>query len=103
MQTAGYLVGGVIEFTAGMQHGHDDLGGGASFLGVDIDGDTPAVVEHGDGLVGVDGDDNPVAMAGQRLIDGVIHNLENHVMKPTAVIGVPDVHAGPLTDGARTF
>jgi hypothetical protein len=42
-------------------------------------------------------------MAGQCLVNGVIHDLENHVMQPTAVISVPDVHAGALSDGVQTF
>jgi hypothetical protein len=42
-------------------------------------------------------------MTGQRLVDGVIHNLENHVMKAAAVIGIPDVHSGTFTDGVQTF
>ena len=103
VQTAGNLVGGVVEFAAGMQHGHDDLGGRASFLGVYIHRNATAVVEYRYRFVGVNGDDDPVAMAGQCLVNGVIHNLENHVVKPAAVIGVPDVHAGALTDGVQTF
>src|SRR5476649_159502 len=98
MQTAGYLVGGVIELTAGVQHGHDDLGSRASFLGVDIHGNTAAVVEYGDRFIGVDGHDDAIAMAGQRLVNGVIHNLENHVMQAAAVVSVPDVHTRAFSD-----
>jgi hypothetical protein len=38
-------------------------------------------------------------MARQRLVDGVIHNLENHVVQAGAVIGITDVHSGTLSDG----
>jgi len=70
---------------------------------VDIHRNSAAVVVDGHGFVGMDGDDDAIAMAGERLIDGVIHNLENHVMKAAAIVGVPDVHAGALSDGVQTF
>ncbi len=39
------------------------------------------------------------AEARQGLVDGVVHHLVDHVVQATAVIGVADVHAGPLPDG----
>ena len=35
-------------------------------------------------------------MAGQRLVDGIVRNLEHHVVEARAVVGVADVHAGAL-------
>ncbi len=96
MQTAGDLVGAVVEFAAGMQHGHDDFGCRAALLGVNIHGNTAAVVGDGDGFVGMDGDDHTVAMTRQGLIDGVVHHFEHHVVQAAAIIGVTDVHARPL-------
>src|SRR5450631_1511145 len=103
MQTAGYLVGGVIEFTAGMQHGHDDLGGRASFLGVDIYRYASAIVEYGDRFIGMDGDDDAIAVTGERLVNGVIDNLENHVVKAAAIVRIADVHAWAFSDRVQTF
>jgi hypothetical protein len=37
-------------------------------------------------------------IAGQRLVDGVVHHLVDHVVKPGAVVGVADVHARPLAN-----
>jgi hypothetical protein len=42
-------------------------------------------------------------MAGQCLVNGVIHNLENHVVKSAAIVRVADVHAGAFADGVQTF
>jgi hypothetical protein len=39
-----------------------------------------------------------VAMAGKRLVDGVVHHLENHVVQAGAIGCVPDVHPGALSD-----
>ena len=36
VQTAGHLVGVVIEFAAGVQHGHDDFGGRTALFRVDV-------------------------------------------------------------------
>ncbi len=103
MQTAGDLVGAVIELAAGVQHGHDDFGGGAPFFGVDVDRDAAAVVRHGHGFVGVNGDHHPVAMTRQGLVDGVIHNLEHHVMQAAAIVGIADVHSGPFSNRVESL
>ena len=56
VQAAGDLVAGAAELAAGVQHGEHDLGGRLVVLLHDPDGDAAAVVDHGDGVVGVDGD-----------------------------------------------
>ena len=38
-------------------------------------------------------------MAGQRLVDGVVRNLEHHVVQARAIVGIADVHAGALAHG----
>ena len=35
-------------------------------------------------------------MAGERFVDGIVRNLEHHVVEARAVVGVADIHAGPL-------
>src|SRR5690606_29503752 len=94
VQTTGHLVAVVVELTAGVQHGHDHLGRRHAFFLVDVHRNAATVVAHGDGLIGVDGDADFGAVAGQRFVDGVIHHLEHHVVQAGAVIGVADVHAG---------
>ena len=47
VQAAGHLVGVLVEFPAGMQLGHDDLGRRDAFALVDVDRDAAAVVAHG--------------------------------------------------------
>ncbi len=103
MQATGNLVGIVVEFTAGVQHGHDDLGRRAAFLGVDIDRNAAAVVLDRDRAVAVDDDANLAAMAGERFVDRVVDDLENHVMQAGAVIGIADVHARTFAHGIEAF
>ena len=70
VQSAGNFVRGSIEFAAGMQLGHDYLGGG-NFFFVNhhvVHGDAAAVINHGDGVINVDGDFDLVGKASQGLI-----------------------------------
>jgi hypothetical protein len=40
-------------------------------------------------------------MAGQRLVDAVVDDLVDHVVQARAVVGVADIHAGPLAHGLQ--
>ncbi len=99
VEAAGHLVGILVELTAGMELGHDDLGRRHAFFLVDVDGDAAAVVAHGDRAVAVERDVDQVAIAGQGFVDGVVHHLIDHVMQAGAVVGVADIHARPLAHG----
>ncbi len=81
VQAARDLVGILVEFTAGVEAGEDDLGGGDTFLGVDIGGNAAAVVTHCDGAVAVQHEFAIVGEPGLRLVDGVVDDLEGHVMQ----------------------
>ncbi len=103
MQAARYLVGAVVELSAGVQHGHDDLGGGDALLAVNVDRYAAAVVADRYRFVGMNGDHDAIAVAGQRFVNGVVHHLEHHVMQAAAVIGISDVHSGPFANGIEAF
>ena len=101
VQAAGHLVAVVVELTAGVQHGHDDLGCGDALFLVDVGRDAAAVVGHRAGAVVVQGHDQVVAVPGQRFVNAVVHHLEHHVVQAGAVVHVADVHAGALADGLQ--
>ena len=103
VQAAGNLVGVVVELTAGMQHGHDDLGCRAALFRVHIDRDSAAVVGDRHRLVGVDRYRDDRTVAGQGLVDRVVDDLENHVVQTGPVIGVTDVHSGAFPDGLEAL
>src|SRR3546814_14584640 len=42
-------------------------------------------------------------MAGQRLVYGIVADLEHHMVQAGAVVGVADIHAGPLAHGIQPF
>ena len=63
---------------------------------MDAGRDAAAIVLDRDRAVGVELDQDAVAMAGERLVDRIVRNLEHHVVEARAVVGVADVHAGPL-------
>ena len=103
VQAAGDLVAVLVELAAGVQFGQRDFGGRALgfvlVVHLHAGGDAPAVVDDGERAVGVDGDQDVVAVAGQRLVDGVVHHLEHQVVQAGAVGGVADVHAGAFAHG----
>jgi hypothetical protein len=103
MQTTRDFVGIIVKFSAGMQNRHDDLSRRAPFLGVQINRDAATIVSNCHRFVGMNRDRNRIAISRQRLIDRVIDDLKNHVVKTGAVIGVADVHARPLSNGLETL
>ena len=103
VQAAGDLVGVLVEFSAGVELGHDDLGGRDAFALVDVGRDAAAVVAHGAGAVGIERDHHLLGEAGQRLVDGVVDDLVDHVVQAGAVVGVADIHARPLAHGVEAL
>ena len=77
---------------------HDKLHGRQAGLLVDFHRDAAAVVLNGHAVVPVDHDGNLIAEAHQRLVNAVVHNLENEVVEGRAVHAT-DVHSRPQPDG----
>ncbi len=103
MQAAGDLVGVLVEFSAGVELGHDDLGRRDAFALVDAGRDAAPVVEHRHRTVGVEGHPHLVGVARQRLVNAVVDDLVDHVVEAGAVVGVADVHAGALAHGVEAL
>ncbi len=97
------FLGGVVEFSAGVQLGHDDLGGGHAFFLVHVDRDSAPVVAHRYAGIRVDRDLDLRGVSGQRLVDAVVHDLIHHVVQARAVIGVTDIHAWPLAHSVQAL
>ncbi len=90
-------VGAAAELAAGVQLREDDLDAGEPGARLDVDGDAAPVVPDLDRAVGEEDDLDPVAHAGEGLVDGVVDDLPEAVHEPAGVGGA-DVHAGPLAD-----
>ena len=103
MQSAGYLVGIIVELTAGMKLRHDHLGRRHTLLGVDLDRNAAPVVGDRHRPVAIQDHLDKVAMSGQRLIDGVVDNLIDHMVQAGPVIGVADIHPRTLANGVKAF
>ena len=67
-----------------------------------IDGNASAVVDHAQCSVRKNRDFDSVAIPRESLVDRVVDNFINEVVKP-ALTGRPDVHSGTLTDGLESF
>ena len=102
VEAAGDLVAAAAEFAAGVEHGVHHFQGRPSGLGLDVHGDTPAVVGDGDGIAGIDGDGDVLAVAGQSLVDGVVHDLIDQVVQARGG-GRADIHTRPLAHRLQTL
>ncbi len=103
VETAGDLVGILVEFSAGMKLGHDDLGRRNAFALVNANRNAAAVVAYGDRIVGIENHLDARGVTCEGFVDGVIDDFVDHVMQARAVIGIADIHAGAFADGVETF
>ena len=92
VQTARDLVAVAAEFAARMEDGQNDLDSGHAAL-VHIDGDAASVVRDGDAVVLVYRDADRVAVARERLVDGVVDDLVDEMVQ-AALGGRADIHTG---------
>ena len=102
VEAAGDLVVRAVELAAGMQRGQDHLDGGTVLLGMHVDGNAAPVVRDGTRAVGVDGDLDVGTVAGQRLVDRVVHHLIDQMVE-AARAGIADVHGGAFADRLHAF
>ncbi len=98
VQPARHLVGILVEFPAGVELGHDDLGRRHALLFVDAGRNAAPVVGDGAGAVGVERHRHELRIAAQRFVDRIVDDLVDHMMQAGAVVRVADIHARPLAD-----
>ena len=103
MQPAGNLVRILVELSARMKLGHDDLGGRHAFALVDVGRDSAAIVTDGAGTVRIEDHRHFLGKTGKRFVDGVIDDLVDHVMQAGTVVGIADIHPRALADGIQSF
>ena len=102
VESAGDLVAPAAELAPGVEHGKHHLQGRQPRLRLDIHRDAPPIVSDSDGIPLVDRDGNLRAVPGQRLVNGVIHNLIDQVVE-TGLTGRADIHPRPLPHGLQTL
>ena len=108
VQTAGGLVGPLLELAAELEHGHHAFERGdlaahlLRQLVVAFDGDAAAVVLDGDRAVVVDRDADVLGEAGHGLVDRVVDDFVDQVVQ-AAGRGVADVHAGRSRTCSRSL
>jgi hypothetical protein len=102
VQPAGHLVAVAAELAAGMQLGQHHLDGGQTDRVHDGNGDAAAVVDDRAAAVGMQGYDDVIAVALQRLVDAVIDHLVDEMVE-AAKAGRTDVHAGPAANRLEPF
>ena len=99
----GVVVRGVLELPARVQLGHDHLGRRHAFFGVHAGGNAAPVIFHRNRAIGVQFDQNEVAMPRQRLVDGIVRDFEHHVVQARSVVGIADIHPRALAHRIEAF
>ena len=97
VQTPGDLVAAVAELSARVQFRIDDFERGKPGLRVDTARDAAPVVLDRDRAVRIERDAHRVADPRLHLVDRVVDDLVNEVVKP-ACGGRPDIHSGAFPD-----
>ena len=97
VETARHLVRRMVELSARVERGQDDLDGGLVEFLVHVHGDAPAVVRHAHGAVTVDDNVDVLAEPGHGLVHGVIHGLVHEVVQ-AANTRIADVHRRTLAN-----
>ena len=93
----------LVELSAGVELGHDDLGCGFTFTFVHAGRDSAAIIGHGARPIGVEHDFARGCIASHDLVDRVVDDFVDHVVQARAIIGVADVHARALTNRIEAF
>lgn len=81
VQATGNLVGAFVELAAGVKDGEDYLEGALVLLLVHVNGDTAAVVDHGDGVVLIDSYVDVLSVSCKGLVDRVVDDLVYEVVE----------------------
>ena len=94
VQAAGRLINLGVEFAAGVQRAHDHFERRLVLeLRVRIDRNAATVIGDGNEAVRLHFHVDPVGMAGQRLVHGIVDHLGEQVMQ-RLLVGAADIHAG---------
>ena len=102
VQAARHLVGALAELAAGVEISEHELERRNLVHGVHVDGNPASVVLDRARAVEVDAHRDVRGKTGQGLVDGVVNDLEDAVVK-TALHGVADVHVGAFADTLEAF
>ena len=102
VETSRYLVGLLIEFSAGVQDREDDLEGTLAVLLHPVDRDAPAIILDHERAVPVDDNRDPAAVPGKGFIYRIIHDFVNEMVQ-AAGISAANIHRRPFADRGESF
>ena len=102
MESARHRVTAAAELAAGVQDGEDHLDSRLILRLVEIDRNAATVVDDPHSTVFEHGDQDGVAVSGESLVDRIIHDLVDEVVK-TAGAGGADIHAWALAYRLETL
>src|SRR5204863_6500850 len=97
VEAARNLVAVAVKLSASVELRHHHFGSRLFLALVVVNRNSATIVDHGDGIVTMDGHVHTCTMASQCLVDGVINDFIDKVVQPH-LTGGSDVHCRTLTD-----
>ena len=102
VKSSGNLVGLIVKLTSGMEFGHHHFDRRSILFLMKIDRNAPSIITDGHAVVDMDDDLDLLAIPRQSLIDAVIDQFMNQVMKAFRP-GISNIHGGPFPDSGKTI
>ena len=100
VETTRDFVGVAVKFSASVQHRQHNFRCGALLRRMHVHRDAPAVVHHGDRVVGVHGDVDLIGITGHRFIDRIVHHFPDQMVQ-AHLSGGADIHRGAQPHGLQ--
>ena len=94
VESTGHLVGGVVEFSTGVELRHDDFRRGDAKLRVLVHRNAAPVILHGHAAVSVHDHVDAIVAVRKMFVHGVVDDFPDAVVQRRPVVGVSKVHAG---------
>ena len=102
MKAPGDLIAPIVKLSSGVELGHNHFHGRAFLLFMNINGNAAAVIPDGNAVIDMNDHFNFVTVAGQGLIDAVVHQLMDEMVEAFHA-GIADIHGGPFANRREPF
>ena len=94
VKSTGHLVGGVVEFSTGVELRHDDFRRRDAEFGMLIHRNSAPVILHRHTAVGVHDHVDAIVAVRKMFVHGVVDDFPNAVVQRRPVVWIPKVHSG---------
>ena len=103
VQAARNFVGTVVKLASCMEFCHDDFRSRNSEFIVDADRYAAPIITYGERIVSIEDDIDLVGVPCKVLIDGVVYDFPDTVVKSRSVVRIAEVHSRSFSNSFKSF